>query len=202
MQTSRSTAYVLTTAAPGSAGKHVLAVDPRCALDVGGPLPTSLVVVRPLGVVGDTVSRHRVIAEDIEVVGQLPLAAAFGPNGDRVLTAMGNVLRHRAIDRPTAAPRPADLRESLAQTWLLAAEHDRLVPAAALVHRCATSADGRGSNPGGTAAALLLGALVADVAPAALLDEISRPWRFRLSQDVGIAKPTAYALSAGRHVRR
>jgi len=190
MSTSGGPTYVMTTAPTAAEGRWLLAEDPGCALDVGASLPKSVVVVRARGQVRPAACHHRVTAQDVEVIDRLPLAAAFGPNGQRVLNALVNVLRDsaRAGTYPVPSKQEEAHREALAQAWLLAAQHDRLPAAGTLVHCCAARRTGWDADALAVATGLLIGALMADVAPDELIEALKRPWQAK-------ANPTRSSLA-------
>jgi len=196
--------YVVTTTSTALEGGWLLAEDPGCALDVGASLPTSLVVVRPRGHVRPA-CHHRVTAQDVEVIDRLPVATAFGPNGQRVLNALANLLRDPAKGEAhtVASQQGIAHRESLAAAWFLAAQHDRLLAAGSLVHSCAGRRPAWDADVIAAATGLLLGALMADVAPVMLLQALKRPWQVRaIRKPSGLAGATSRSCCEVPHGRR
>lgn len=197
--------YVVTTTSTAIEGGWLLAEDPGCALDVGASLPTSLVVVRARGRVRQTACHHRVTAQDVQVIDRLPVAAAFGPNGQRVLNALANLLRDPARGEAHTVPSQQGIahRESLAEAWFLAAQHDRLLAAGTLVHSCAGRRPAWDVDVIAAATGLLLGALMADVAPVMLLQALKRPWQVKANRtSSGLAGATSRPCFEVPHGRR
>jgi hypothetical protein len=165
-----------------SRGAAIVAIDPRCALTVDGrDVGTPVTVVRPLGDIRiHGPGGHRFLAADFEVVDELPASTAFGPCGVQVLAALRHaqdVVRTRASAGAPTAIDLETLRSELARAWMVAAAHDRVLPAAALINAVNGSRQQRGAGlTAMVSAAQMLGLLLSDVLPLPTVQRLRHPW--------------------------